>query len=469
MKQNTFHQFEIRVHLVKYLTEAKSKIHLSIGWLDDNGIEGLLQKKSLEGVEVVLILIKDEDYKKSSSSFDQLKNKGVQIIELDETHREQLIDHKFGIIDSSVVLTGNYSWGYRISPMDDFITVTEGVPTLATGFEMEFEYFRILNQLSRKETKPPNPIIRLLKKLEVVKVLLRIGDTKYIHLRLRELKKFSEDKNIELIHRTLRKKAFDEALYLITKFIECHEYLRESVDPPIDIFRREIRLLEDEIARISNEYNETEKSLHKFSKLHTDTLGDLLQKILFQNKIKAEKEAKGDASKQEDYEEAKKDHEEYTKSHEQAKKQKLTVLSSKEQKELKKLYRQTSLKCHPDRVVEELHDQAEEIFVELNQAYKANDLERVREISQQLKTGMMLSKSEGITELKKLESTFKNLNQKLQDWQSKLDELQAMPTFKTVSGIEDWDVYFKETKGVLKEQLERLIQFNKAHATEEEE
>jgi len=197
-------------------------------------------------------------------------------------------------------------------------------------------------------------------------------------------------------------------------------------------------------------------------------LGDLLQQLLYQTKVKAEIDAKNndDKEKQDAFEEAEKDHEEYTKSHVEAKKEKLKNLTKAEQKELKKLYRQTSLKCHPDRVVDELHDQAEEIFVELNQAYKANDLEKVREINQQLKSGIMLPKSEGITELKKLESTLKSLTQKLNVWLEKLDQLKEESSFKAVSSIENWDTYFQEKKEILLEQLNRLKEFNETNLNE---
>ena len=121
------------------------------------------------------------------------------------------------------------------------------------------------------------------------------------------------------------------------------------------------------------------------------------------------------------------------------------------------------MKCHPDRVVEELQSQAEEIFIELNEAYKANDLERVREINKQLKSGIMLTKSDGITELKKLESTYKSLLQKLENWQEKLNQLKADPSFRAVNGIENWEEYFAEKKEILEKQLERLVEFNKAN------
>lgn len=464
MKQITYQQADIRPFLVKYLANAKSSIYLAIGWLEDKGLIGLLEKKAQEGVKVSILLIVPEDGSSWFVDLDRLKRKKIELIKLDHAHREHLIDHKFGIIDSSVVLTGNYGWGNKNAPSEDSITITIDLPTIVTGFKLEYDYLSVVNHLSKEVSKPPNSITILLKKVEVIKVLLEVGDTEYIHIRLDELKKFTGDRNIDLIIKTLDEKSFEEALELIKSFLQYHQALRACVDPPIDNLRREIKLLEEEIAAISNKYNETQKTLHKFSKMHTATLGDLLKKILFQNKIKAEIEAKADKSKQEKYEEAKADHEEYTKSYEITKKQKINMLTPQEQKQIKKLYRQTSLKCHPDRVVEELHDQAEEIFIELNQAYKANNLERVIEINQQLKSGIFLTKSEGITELKRLESSFKNLKQKLQIWQNRLTELQSDASYRTISNIENWDEYFAETKSILEKQLAQLIELNKSHS-----
>lgn len=466
MKQTTYHQEDIRPVLIKYLTAANHKIHLAIGWLNDVGLEGLLQKKALEGLEVSLILIKDQDHQSKSNALKELVKKGVRIIALDTDKKEHLIDHKFGVIDDTIVLTGNYAWGHKIAPKEDSLSITEGVPTLVEGFEMEFTHLSISKQLPANEPKPSNSTIALLKRMAIIKTFLGMGDTEFIDHHYQELEAYLSDTNVKLIYDHLVNENFDEAHDLIKIFVLYHQALRECIEPPIDNLRREIQFLEEEIAGISNEYSETQKQIHKFSKMHTDTLGELLQKLLYQSEIKANIEAnldKEDDEKQEEFEEAKSDHEEYNKSYEIAKKQKLAVLTKEEQKELKKLYRKTSLKCHPDRVVEELHDQAEEIFVQLNEAYKANDLERVREISEQLKPGIMLSKSEGITELKKLESTYKSLLQKLEGWQEKLNQLQADPSYKAVSSIEDWESYFNEKKEILQQQLDRLLEFNKSN------
>lgn len=461
MKKHTFHKKgEIRPALVKQLTEATEEILLAIGWLDDVGLLGLFQKKVLEGVVVHLILVEELGDANYMENFTLLAKKGVRITWLDVAHQEHLTDHKYGIIDKSIVLTGNYNWGYKTAPQKESLTISETIPTLVQGFLTEFEYLEIYPQLPKNESRPENPILALLKKMDVLRVLIAIDDTEFIHLRLQELETYQNDSNVAIILKNLLDKNFEEAQDLMKNFIKKHRPLRVCIEPPIDNLRREIQRLEEEIAATSREYSETQKTLEEFSQLHTEALGDLLQKILLQSKLKAKIEAQENADKKAEFEEANQDYEEYTKSHEEAKQQQQpTVLTKEEKKELKKLYRRTSLQCHPDRVVEELHQEAEELFVELNKAYKANDLVRLREISEQLKTGSMLSKSESITELKKLESTVHSLTQKLKDWEAKLDKLKAKPTYQKVFDIDDWEVYFSETKVLLESQLERLEAF----------
>lgn len=463
MHQITTHKKDIRPSVLKALTAAKRSIYLAIGWLGDKSLFGLLEKKALEGLDLKMILQKDSNNEPLKDQYKQLEQQGIQLFWLEKSEKEKLIDHKFVLIDSSMVLTGNYNWGHLNPPPEESLTITKYVPTLVQGFKEEFEYLMVLNQLPKTDPRPRNTIGELLRKLNVLKVLLGIGDTEFIHLRLQILDAFAGDVNVEHIHQTILDQSFEEALTAIKEFIHFHQPLQACIEPPIENLRREIQRIEEEIASISQEYNETQKVIHEFSKLHSEELGDLLQKILHQSKIKAEIEAKlneEDPEKQEVYEEAKADQEAYNKSYEAAKQQKFNVLTPAQKKELKKLYRQTSLRCHPDRVVEDLHAQAEEIFVELNEAYKANDLERVKEISAQVKSGAMLSKSEAITELKKLESTVNSLKQKLQDWLTKLDDLKALPTFQTVSSIDDWNVYFADTKVILQDQLDRLQRFN---------
>jgi len=142
LKQITYRQQEIRPFLIKYLTEATEHIHLAIGWIDDDGLLALLQKKALEDIEVILLLIKDSNYNLKREVYKELINKGVRIIGLDRDRKDYFIDHKFVVIDRTVVMTGNYGWGHK-NPSDEFANFTEDLPSLAQGFEMEFDYLSI--------------------------------------------------------------------------------------------------------------------------------------------------------------------------------------------------------------------------------------------------------------------------------------------------------------------------------------
>ncbi len=467
MRKSSFSKSDIKPNLVKHLAEAKERIVLAIGWFDNQSLLGLLQKKTIEGVSINLLLITDKDSIRNKNFLEPLVQQGATTTYLDVSERERMIDHKFVIIDQQTVITGNYNWGYKNAPKEEFVIVTEQLPTLVQGFMEEFEYLSILNQLSKTETRVENSLEDLLKKMEVLKVLLSIGDTEFIDIRLKKLEQWKWDINVGAIYTAISDQDFDAALDLIRIFIDLHQPLLKCVQPPIDNLRREIQRLEEDIALTSQEFNETQKVIHEFSKIHTEELGDLLQEILLQNKIKAEIEVKlaqDDPEKQAELDEARKDHEEYNHSYAAAQQQKkFKPLTPKDKKLLKTLYRQASLQCHPDRIVDDLQDEAERLFVELNQAYKSNDLEKVQDIHQQLKKGIMLRKSETITELKKLETTINNLHQKLKNWNDKLEELRELPTYQTVNKIDDWMVYFSETKVILQEQLERLTAFNRAY------
>jgi len=377
MKQTTFRNTEIRPILFKNLSEAKSGIQLAIGEFEDESLWALFQKKIHDGVKIQL---------------NELINNGGQITWLTDSYKEKLIDYKFGIVDDSIVFTGNYNWRLATVNDENFLTISEGMPTYVAGFKNEFDYLYILNQLPRKHQKPENDILKLLKKLEVLKTLLSLGDTEFIQTKLALLKAYEADANVQSIYHHLVQEEFEEAHDLIKTFSYYHQPLRNCIDPPFDRLQREIKYLEEEITNLSNEFSETQKTLQEFSKQHSEILGDLLAEILLESKQKAEIEARQNKDKTGDLKQAEKDYEEYTRSYELSKKQKIHVLNVSEQKELKKLYRQSSMKCHPDRVLDEMHDEAEEIFIALNEAYNSNNIERVREISQQLKSGIILSK-----------------------------------------------------------------------------
>ena len=92
------------------------------------------------------------------------------------------------------------------------------MPTFTAGFQKEFDYLSSLNQLSTKPAKPENEVLKLLKKMEVLKTLLSIGDTEFIQAKLALLEDYQLDANVQSIYTHLTKKEFDKAHHLIQTF-----------------------------------------------------------------------------------------------------------------------------------------------------------------------------------------------------------------------------------------------------------
>ena len=113
--------------------------------------------------------------------------------------------------------------------------------------------------------------------------------------------------------------------------------------------------------------------------------------------------------------------------------------------------------CHPDVVADELKENAEIVFRELQQAYEKNDLKKVREIYEMLMKGeMFIAKSDSITEKIKLKAELIKLRNKANELKAELTALTNSDTYQTIIKIEDWDVYFKETKEKLNEELKTI-------------
>jgi len=141
----------------------------------------------------------------------------------------------------------------------------------------------------------------------------------------------------------------------------------------------------------------------------------------------------------------------------QSKNEKLNELTEDEQKELKQKYRKASKLCHPDVVSEEQKELADKLFAELNAAYERNDLKRVREILENLEKGnFFVSKSDSITEKQLLKAEIEKLRMRIKELKEQMFTIKESEAFNTISSIEDWDVYFKETKEKLQEQAKGL-------------
>jgi hypothetical protein len=133
------------------------------------------------------------------------------------------------------------------------------------------------------------------------------------------------------------------------------------------------------------------------------------------------------------------------------------VLSAESQEELKGLYKKGSLLCHPDRVGEELQSRATALFQELSAAYRAGDIDQLRQIVQTITTeglgggdiGESLSEDDHMDMLHRLRKAAC----------TKADEVRGIllsDDWRVLEEYDDWDVYFIDQERRLHEEIDRM-------------
>ena len=133
-------------------------------------------------------------------------------------------------------------------------------------------------------------------------------------------------------------------------------------------------------------------------------------------------------------------------------------LDAQQRKDLKKAYRKASQICHPDRVSEDMKDVAEQLFIQLNQAYEKNDIARVNKILAELEQGIFAPRSETVSEKSQLQSIITQLKFKIAQIETEIFEIKDSEAYQTISEINDWDGYFEQTKEQLTNEIAKLEQ-----------
>lgn len=287
---------------------------------------------------------------------------------------------------------------------------------------------------------------KIIKRLEVIKSLIALEEDDEINVHIVKLQQFVLTSELKSIVTMLQEKAYSKAVVAIADFIRQHNQVALYSDPEIEGLKLEAKVLEAKVNKLSDEKAELEKLIHDFGVRHNNELGGLILKLLRFKKNKA----KGTTNEAE----AEKDYSDYSKEYEISKDKKINALTDDEQKELKLKYRRASKLCHPDVVSEEQKELAEKIFTELNKAYEQNDLQKVREILDNLEKGeFFVNKSDSINEKQLLKSEIEKLRSLIKLLTVEVQGIKASDAYTTISSINDWDIYFKETRQRLAEQL----------------
>lgn len=451
-----------------HLAQAKTDVVAAIAWFTDKDIYDLLCKKAASGVEVRIVLIGDAiNQGPSGLNFDKLRRFGGKVILLPPSGpHEPIMHHKFCVIDGSTVITGSYNWSQKARNNDENITVVTDSAKFAV------DYLGTFNALLARAGHGAPVVVdadAARRRLETIRNLVLLGEQDEVATHLRKLRPAAEALKITQIVTALDHGEYRLAMEEIEAYLCKATALEVAGNADIPRLQFLLETLEVRLESLSAEKADLERSLISFNRLQDDALGDLIQRVL---KARAElarlqvamrKTDKEREAAEADAAQAEENYKEYAEQHEAL--QSISpppTLNDEDEQELKAIYRKACSFCHPDKVHEELKERAHHVFVELQEAYKANDLSRVREIHAVLVAGgLPRARSSTLSKTEALSAAIAELEYAIANQVAELKALQESDGYRlmTNSGASEteWQQFFEQQRNVLEMELARLV------------
>lgn len=429
------------------LEKAQSSIYIAVDWFTNKNLFDVMLQKAQQGVTVQLMLSNDHINQQSRIDYDQL-NIGSSAAYLIGDGKQDLMHNKFCIIDNETVINGSYNWSYKAEKNHENILVTKGDDVLAEQFIKQFKKIRN-TYFDHQEDTPELPLDKIIKRLEIIKNYVVLEDIEDITRENGKLKVYAFQQDIAAITQALQQHSFETAITLIDLFIKNHHALVIYNNIDISALKLEIRQLEHQLNAYDNEKIELEQLCSEFYHRHTQELGSYIKRLLELRKISTEDDL-------EEYAEAVKDEEDYNEQFELESEKEIYQLNDEQRLEIKKAYRQASQICHPDRVNENMKDIAQEIFIKLNEAYKKNDVDEVKQILSELRQDIFKPRSETVSESNQLKVIIKTLKHKIKNIEEEIFMIKDSEDYQTIHDIDNWNSYFEDVKAQLIEEIDYL-------------
>lgn len=224
----------------------------------------------------------------------------------------------------------------------------------------------------------------------------------------------------------------------------------------VEEIRFAIQELENLLIITDNEQQEVERIVRNYTHQFNQHLGSLLEEILTMKRHYAEQHRHENEFTEQEYQEAKQREEQFHEERVKEEKEGYIELNEEQKDDLKKLYREAILKCHPDKVSEELQEKASELTKQLNDAYRKQDIETVKQILADLKNGILNSKE------KAEEKTIERIQEKLEYLKNKLEsQIQNLKANKEDKTFVTASTYYIDPNHfeTLKTELEKEHEF----------
>ena len=447
---------DIQLQILRELKRATSSIHIAVAWFTDPEIFAALCERARAGVRVELVIFNDAINRKSGIEYELLNALGGLFLLVGDKKRNSTVMHnKFCVIDATAVITGSYNWSRQAQANDENVTVITDHPELASQFLAEFE--AILERNAGKGAGVGDHG-KILQRLEALRHVLPLEDDDDIELQVAKLRKLLPADSDDFVEITkilvlIDGGDFDTAVTRIADYIQRRKQVTVYADPEIPELKLELKALELQIGSLENEKADLEKLLFSFHHRHTVELGELIRKILQLREQVLAAVAEEDETKQEEYEEARRDSAEYEEDYQETIQQEIIVLNAAEQEEIKAIFRAALKMCHPDVVAPEFREEATRLCAQLNEANSRNNVTRVKAIYENLMQGIFKPLSDTVGDAQRLLREVVKHRSKVKDLARELFTLRTSETYLKVKEIANWDAYFAKLHEQLQEEL----------------
>ena len=453
------HFTDIAAAIVAELDSAQRSIEAAVAWPTDPTLFEALLKAARRGCRVRLALLNDAINRRSASTWSACGRWAARCSGFPSRGRPGSLHHKFCVIDEDGVITGSYNWTRRARSADENILVVWGDMALAAGYGEAFAQL-----LDKHRLQPREPTLdsrQLLRRLEVVHNLLLLDDHELLPTQVSRLEAARALPAIAELLEQLQRRDWATAQVSLEALLARGLALMPYKDLEQAALRLELRTLEAQVVALSQEQVETERLTHEFARRQQEALGDLLEESLRLRQLYWQRQVArrtATAADREAHAQARDDYADYQQSREEVERMpEAPRLDPDQQAELKRLFREACMRCHPDRVTEPDKAQAEALFVQVRAAYQQGDLETLRRLHRQLKSGRPFADPATVlTEGDQLRRRVAQLRLEVERLLAVLKSLRAHETYRTLAGIADWERYFAEARQRLEEDIERL-------------
>jgi hypothetical protein len=437
--------------ILKNLDNAAHTVNVAVAWFTDVKLFNKLIEVQSKGAKVELIITKHQFNDESHNHYNLIKENGGVFIEIGGDY--STMHHKFCIIDHKTLLQGSFNWTKKANESnnetllvikDDYQSINE--------FTEEFERLKRLAGLESERHQLE--IAKALKYFTLIKTFIDLDKINEINPYLHEIKNIEELKSaVDLLFKGEYEKAVVEMDLLSKRFTTL---INVSVLEKEELVFK-IRLLSEQIKQIEVEKTEIEEQVDNFNRRYILELNPLIASII-QLKKKIYEKLKKLGIVDETFEQLRQEYEKVREELEREEEKNVPDLNQDEQKDLKKMYHEASTLCHPDssKCVIKDKKKAEELFSALSSAYKAKDFAKVKDIYEELKSGIFNPENLMDNEVDKLKIKLAALEHKYNTILNNLRILKTTDPFLTFKDLKDWNQFFEIQKVVLQNQKEEL-------------